>query len=191
MAKFTKQAIYESFLRFLGEKPFDRITVCDIVEDCGINRKTFYYYFNDIYALAEELFAAETDTVWNKLAGSRANVASWTDAALKLMQLLYENKNITLHMFASFGYGKTEGYLYTVFMKYIPGIISCTDGDCRDEDVTAVSECLSFMMSGIFTRWINGGMKDDPGELLGRYAGVLLGAEAAMLENARRANRDK
>ncbi len=54
MPSFTKKAIMESFLRLAGKKPLDKITVRDIVDDCGINRNTFYYYFQDIYAVLEE-----------------------------------------------------------------------------------------------------------------------------------------
>ena len=43
MAKFTKQAIYDSFMKFLNERPLGQITVKDIVDDCGINRKTFIF----------------------------------------------------------------------------------------------------------------------------------------------------
>lgn len=55
MPSFTKKAILESFLHLLGKKPIDKITVRDIVDDCGINRNTFYYYFQDIYAVLEDL----------------------------------------------------------------------------------------------------------------------------------------
>lgn len=55
MPSFTKKAIVESFLRLAGKKPLDKITVRDIVDDCGINRNTFYYYFQDIYAVLEEI----------------------------------------------------------------------------------------------------------------------------------------
>ncbi len=55
MPSFTKKAIVESFLHLVGKKPIDKITVRDIVDDCGINRNTFYYYFQDIYAVLEEL----------------------------------------------------------------------------------------------------------------------------------------
>ena len=55
MPSFTKKAILESFLHLVGKKPIDKITVRDIVDDCGINRNTFYYYFQDIYAVLEEL----------------------------------------------------------------------------------------------------------------------------------------
>lgn len=55
MPSFTKKAIVESFLRLLAKKPPEKITVRDVVDDCGINRNTFYYYFQDIYAVLEEL----------------------------------------------------------------------------------------------------------------------------------------
>ena len=46
MASFTRKAIMDSCLRLLEERPVDKITVKDIVEDCGINRNTFYYHFS-------------------------------------------------------------------------------------------------------------------------------------------------
>ena len=55
MASPTKQAIVASFLRLAAKKSPDKITVRDIVDDCGVNRNTFYYYFQDIYAVLEAL----------------------------------------------------------------------------------------------------------------------------------------
>lgn len=55
MPSFTKKAIVESFLHVAAKKPLDKITVRDIVDDCGVNRNTFYYYFQDIYAVLEEI----------------------------------------------------------------------------------------------------------------------------------------
>ena len=58
MPSFTKRAIIESFLHIAAKKPLDKITVRDIVDDCGVNRNTFYYYFQDIYAVLEEICRA-------------------------------------------------------------------------------------------------------------------------------------
>ncbi len=55
MANFTKKAIRESFLKLLTQRPLSQITVKDIVADCGINRNTFYYYFEDISNLIENI----------------------------------------------------------------------------------------------------------------------------------------
>ncbi len=58
MSSFTRRAILDAFLRVLAKKPFRKITVRDIVEECEVNRTTFYYYFQDIYAIVEELVAS-------------------------------------------------------------------------------------------------------------------------------------
>lgn len=63
MPSFTKKAIVSSFLQLIGKKPFDKITVRDIVDDCGINRNTFYYYFQDIYAVLEEICQVAIDSL--------------------------------------------------------------------------------------------------------------------------------
>ena len=41
MSQLTERAIEKSFISLLIEMPFDKITVKDIVEDCGIYRYTF------------------------------------------------------------------------------------------------------------------------------------------------------
>ena len=48
MSGFTKQAIQASFLKLLDTYPLRDITVRMITEDCGINRKSFYYHYQDI-----------------------------------------------------------------------------------------------------------------------------------------------
>ena len=47
MAGFAKKAIRDSFIKLLNERPLSQITVRDIVDACGVNRNTFYYYFQD------------------------------------------------------------------------------------------------------------------------------------------------
>ncbi len=51
MPNFTKQAIKDSFLKLLNQQPLSKISVRSIVEDCGINRNSFYYHYQDIPAL--------------------------------------------------------------------------------------------------------------------------------------------
>ena len=64
MQKDTKKMISDTFVELLEKKPFDKITIKDIVETCGINRNTFYYYYSDIYDLLEEIFKREmTDII--------------------------------------------------------------------------------------------------------------------------------
>lgn len=53
MSQTTKKAIAASLKKLLTKKPLSKITINDIVEDCGITRQTFDYHFADIYDLIE------------------------------------------------------------------------------------------------------------------------------------------
>lgn len=44
----TKHILVNSFKKFMKKKPLSKITISEICNDCGMNRKTFYYHFEDI-----------------------------------------------------------------------------------------------------------------------------------------------
>ena len=67
MAPFAKREIKRSFLRLLSEESISQITVKEIVEDCGVNRNSFFYHFQDIPALLEEIVVEIADDVIRSL----------------------------------------------------------------------------------------------------------------------------
>lgn len=48
-----KVVIATAFARMARQKPIDKITVKDLVEQCGISRQAFYYHFQDILEVME------------------------------------------------------------------------------------------------------------------------------------------
>ncbi len=43
----TKKALGESLKKLMAEQPFEKISIKDICDDCGMNRNSFYYHFKD------------------------------------------------------------------------------------------------------------------------------------------------
>ena len=43
----SKKLIREAMVRLMREKPFEKITITDIVKEADINRGTFYAHFKD------------------------------------------------------------------------------------------------------------------------------------------------
>ena len=66
MPNFTKQAIKASFWKLLNQQPLSQISVRTIVEDCGINRNSFYYHFQDIPSMIEEMIMDEANALIEK-----------------------------------------------------------------------------------------------------------------------------
>lgn len=55
-----KEMIASKFKEMLQTKPLSKISVSELTRQCGINRKTFYYHFEDIFALLDWTMEQET-----------------------------------------------------------------------------------------------------------------------------------
>lgn len=56
----TKQALAKSLKQCMETKPFEKISVTNITEGCYLNRKSFYYHFQDKYDLLTWIFDSES-----------------------------------------------------------------------------------------------------------------------------------
>ena len=109
MSSFTRQAIMDAFLRLLAHKPFRKITVRDIVEECGVNRTTFYYYYQDIYAIVEDLFSVALAAYADLLRGER-NEESLRDTT----HFVEMNRRALVSLWDAIGHEQVRRYAYTV-----------------------------------------------------------------------------
>lgn len=55
----AKQNICSSLKELMQHKSFSKITVSELTKKCRINRNTFYYHFEDIYAALKWMFEQE------------------------------------------------------------------------------------------------------------------------------------
>lgn len=58
-SNITKKALAAAMKELMAERPFVKINVGDICERCGMNRKSFYYHFQDKYELVNWIFYHE------------------------------------------------------------------------------------------------------------------------------------
>ena len=61
----TKKQLSLSLKRLLEKKSFSKITISELASECGLNRKTFYYHFEDIYGLLEWHLEQEINSIIN------------------------------------------------------------------------------------------------------------------------------
>ena len=59
----TKTLIANSLKKLMNKKPLSKITITEIIQDCDINRKTFYYHFQDINDLVKWILELEAFNV--------------------------------------------------------------------------------------------------------------------------------
>jgi len=59
----SKDRMQEAFLELYAQKPLSSITVKEIASMACVNRSTFYLYYNDIYALYEDVEKTLIDNI--------------------------------------------------------------------------------------------------------------------------------
>ena len=59
----TKIVLAQSLRNLMKTKPFDKIKIREIVDECGLNRQTFYYHFQDIYELVEWMYQHDGELI--------------------------------------------------------------------------------------------------------------------------------
>lgn len=182
MGGFTKQAIYASFMKLLKDRPLDQISVKDIVEDCGVNRKTFYYYFQDIYALNDELMKSELE----RLKASLPADVDWKGAQKALARAMLANKSSILHMYRALDYERIEQTAYDIAMNSLPQMLRQYEGssDVGDDDILIISRICSSALAGLIARWVREGMKEEPDALIDRVNIIMHGTAELAIKNA-------
>lgn len=111
--KKTEQLIIKTFLELVDEKSLDKITIQDIADQCGINRNTFYYHFDDIYSLIETIFSNHL----KKIEQMFEDGASWSECSEVALKFLVENRRAIRHIAFSMSRNQLDSYLFVVFKR--------------------------------------------------------------------------
>ena len=183
MSQITKKAIEASLKNLLLKKPFDKITINDIAEDCGISRMTFYYHFKDIYDLVE--WACEEDV--KKILEDKDDYKNWTQGFLNLFEEVLKNKPFILNVYRSVGREQVENYLYKIVYDLLLNVIEekAQGMTVRDEDKEFVADFYKYAFVGLMLDWVKNGMKEDPHKIVKKVEFLLSGSLSVSLERFR------
>ena len=103
----TKKIIKDAFWELLEKKPYNKITVQDIVNRCSVNRNTFYYYFQDIPTLMIDSIEEWIDEVIQKY----GTITSPVDCLEYMAEECMKRKKAFLNLFHS---AQKDAFLYAL-----------------------------------------------------------------------------
>ena len=159
MPPFAKREIKNSFIKLLTERPISQITVKDIVEDCGVNRNSFYYHFQDIPSLLEEIIVEMTAKVIENL----PEESTFEEKVTAALQEINLNKRIIYHI-----YGSSNREFYEKQLMKICEHVTRTYIRSREYSERVDSKDLEFVISylkcelfGQLIDWLNHDMSYD------------------------------
>ena len=159
MPPFAKREIKNSFIKLLTERPISQITVKDIVEDCGVNRNSFYYHFQDIPSLLEEIIVEMTAKVIENL----PEESTFEEKVTAALQEINLNKRMIYHI-----YGSSNREFYEKQLMKICEHVTRTYIRSREYSERVDSQDLEFVISylkcelfGQLIDWLNHDMSYD------------------------------
>ena len=162
MASFTRKAIMDSCLRLLEERPVDKITVKDIVEDCGINRNTFYYHFEDLPSLINAIVMEDVE----KTIQESFVINSLWECFESVINFALKRRRMVMHVYNSSNRAIYEQQLFMIcehaVTQYVEKLLGDLDGlQVQDNDKRIIIKAYTCECYGQIISWISSGMKED------------------------------
>lgn len=181
MSQWTKKAIMESFERMIEEKPLDRITVKEIVMDCGVTRNTFYYHFEDVFALAKEVLLERLEQASREYAPK----GDWENFILLLVRQLGPKKRTIRHLFRTAKSNELNKVMQEIVLYAMNLLFDhLAEGkQIAPEERALIIDFYRHSLVGFTRDWLNSNQSEIPEVLVHRVSLLLQGGmKQAILE---------
>jgi len=119
----TKQMLAESLKKAMKSKSISKVTISEIIADCNVNRKTFYYHFEDIYDLLKWILEEEAIEVVKNL----DMVIDYEETILFALDYIDKNHNFLENVYKSLGRDHLKQFFYTDLIGITRGIVDKTE----------------------------------------------------------------
>ncbi len=185
MAKnYTKNLIKQEFIKLLNKKSLHNITVTEIAKQCKIERKTFYYHYENLPQLVKEIFDEELEDVIKEF----NETLSWEESFISATKFILENKKVVKHMYESDYKVELEKYIFSlsgeIMKKYVERVAK--DTNAQEIDIKLIAFFYQCALSSSLIQWVATDMKTDP-KLVTRRLGKLM--DGNILESLKRSEK--
>lgn len=159
MAKLTQKVILHTFGEMLREMPFEKITVSALVARCEISSNTFYYHYQDIYALLDKWLDIKLSNYPTEAYLSD----EWKDVLKNLLHDFQDNSNVVSHVFHSIPRERLERYVFNVLGADIYRMVQkrAEGMELSDETLHMLANAFSYSLFGYIIKFIFDGMSAD------------------------------
>ena len=155
----TKSALCDSLKKLCEQKPFDKISISDITGECGLNRQSFYYHFQDIPDAVEAMVREELDEILT----SQQAPESVSECMEILVNAVQKNKKAMVHLYRSIQRDVFADYLDHAAEHVVEKLIRRAVGDFEmdEEDKRLVIRYYKCVFVGVILDWLRHDMEYD------------------------------
>ncbi len=169
MANYTKKIILETFESMLESMPLEKITVTALIRNCNIGRNTFYYHYQDIYALLDDALIN-----WLGQYEEAAQNEDWKVVIKSLLRACQEKKKKIYHIYHSLSRDRLENYMFDRTDSAISAYVRqmAETRNVEPDRAEVIANIVKYSVYGYFMKFLWNGMKDDVEEGVDRLGGV-------------------
>lgn len=144
------------FIRAQQNRPPKRryFTVSKIISDCGLNRKTFYYHFEDKYMLLKWMLENEAVQVVKQF----NLIVDYEEAIVFIMDYIEENDYIINCAYDSIGRDEMKRFFFADFKEIVSAIIDSAEKEknktLSDEYKSSLCFFYTEALAGMLIDWI-------------------------------------
>ena len=176
---YTKKILKDTFWEILEEKPFNKITVQDIVNRCHVNRNTFYYHFQDIPSLMIDSIEDWIEDIIQQYGTTDSPVDCLTYMAEECMK----RKKALLHLFRSV---QNDAFLSRLSKMADNVIRTYVDKVGKYEQISKAEKeilikCHKWMFVGSLLEWLEKGASYNLAEFYKEACKILVNSGERML----------
>ena len=157
---YTKDLIRSEFIKLLNKKSLHNVTVTELAKQCKIERKTFYYHYENLTELIKEIFDEELDQVIEEY----NETLSWEEGFILVAKFILDNKKVIKHMYESDYKIELEKYVFSIsgeiMNKYVSRQAEMTRA--QETDVKLIAYFYQCALSSALIQWVATDMKTDP-----------------------------
>ena len=159
MALYTKKLIMTAFAEMLEELPFDKITVAALVKRAGVSPNTFYYHYQDIPSLLEEIIIEAANT----LTQQHDTALSMETCIESAYEFAKNNRRAVYHIYNSIDRNAYEDFLMRMCAHTARLVVGemTPDGKIAPEDRDALIYFAKCQFFGLCMDWTKSGMNDN------------------------------
>jgi probable dihydroxyacetone kinase regulator len=156
-ANITKGSLARAMKQLMSEKSFAKISITDICDLCGMNRKSFYYHFKDKYDLMNWIFYTEFIVMVSN--GSYEN--GW-DLLEAVCELLYKDKGFYRAALRTEGQNSFREFILESMNPIINFLFDDMLEAITDVGLTGKMFCEMYLIA--VSNWMEDGCKSTPAE---------------------------
>lgn len=176
----TKKALAVSLKALMVSAPFEKISVGQICEACGMNRKSFYYHFRDKYDLVNWIF----DTEFARFSGveGATSFQNYAEFFEDICSYFYENRDFYRKVLRVKGQNSFSEHFQARLYPILQGWCNLVlEESCADE---FYMDFLADATLCAIRRWLTGKDCMTAEELVYKLNCLIQGAARVILENA-------